>query len=373
MTRRILNSQFSILNCLFLAACGSALEPSPNSLRVTGITPNNGTTLGGTTVAIAGSNFGTGATVTIGGAAATEVLLLSSSSITAKTPQHAAGAADVAVSVGTQRGVLPQGYTFMAPARVVNEPPLIGAITVRGAGALEPPGYATLGETVNVSFTVSDAETPVNQLMYTWSSDVGGAFAVVGSRVAWAAPAELSGTPRTATLTLVVTERYNTTDGLGLPTTAEHRVTGTSAVRVHNSPKEVGDLAVQFLLDFSRQIDPNQVMRNFTPTCAGTAEELGDVQNNQRNFLITSYNVGAATTTVPFSGRCPFRNRFGHACASVPVEWHSTIKATGKAIWTRGFDQVTAVLENDQWKLCDSSYEEIAASPLLPFGFRFKR
>jgi hypothetical protein len=114
-------------------------------------------------------------------------------------------------------------------------------------------------------------------------------------------------------------------------------------------------------------------MRNFTPTCAGTAAELSDVQNNQKSFIITAYTVGTPTTTVNFSGRCPFRNVFGHACASVPVEWHSTIKASGKAIWTRGFDQVTAILENDQWKLCASDYEEIAASPFMPFGLRFKR
>jgi hypothetical protein len=144
---------------------------------------------------------------------------------------------------------------------------------------------------------------------------------------------------------------------------------------VHNSIREVGDLAELFLLEFSKQLEPTFVMRNFTPTCQGTADELGDVQNNQRNFIITAYSVGTAATTVPFTGRCSFRNRFGDACALVPVEWHSTVRATGQAIWTRGIDQVTAILENDQWRLCASDYDETASSPLtlLPLGLRFKK
>jgi hypothetical protein len=64
---------------------------------------------------------------------------------------------------------------------------------------------------------------------------------------------------------------------------------------------------------------------------------------------------------------------FGDACAMVPVEWHSTVRASGKAVWTRGIDHVTAILENDQWKLCASDYEGLADSPLWPSGLRFKR
>ena len=105
----------------------------------------------------------------------------------------------------------------------------------------------------------------------------------------------------------------------GLPISGENRATGSTAVRLHNSPKEVGDLASEFLLDFSKQLDPAVVMRNFTPTCPGTADELGDVRNNQANFLITSYTVGTPATRADFTGTCPFRNRFGDACAIVPV------------------------------------------------------
>lgn len=359
---------------LACSACGGpGVGPSSSSPRVTAISPSSGTTLGGTSVTITGANFAAGASVTIGGAAATDVVFVNAATLTATTPQHAAARADVMVTVAGRTGALAQAYTFVAPAAITNQAPTIGAITVRHARPRAPSQYASVGESVSVSTTVADAETAVDQLMLEWSSDAGGSFSGNSSNVTWTAPADLTGTPRTVTLTLTVTERYNTIDGTGLPITAQHRVTGTSAVRVHNSPKEVGDLAVQFLLDFSRQLDPTVVMRNFTPTCSGTADELSDVQNNQRTFVITRYDIGTPSTTANFNGRCAFRNVFGDACSMVPVEWHSTVRATGQAVWTRGIDHVTAILENDQWKLCASDYEGLADSPLMPFGLRFKR
>jgi hypothetical protein len=380
MCQELRFSRFFILNCLMLncallTSCGgSGIDPSKNAPRLTSITPASGTTLGGTAVTITGTNLTASATVTIGGSPATDVTFVSSTSLSARTPQHSAGTADVVVSVGAQRGILAQGYRFVAPAIEVNQPPVVSSLAAKGAALREPAQYATLGETLTVTAAVTDAETAIDQLTFAWSSDVGGTFTGTGTKVTWTAPSDLPNTPRTATLTLVVTERFSTTDTLGLPTTGENRVSTTSLVRVHNSPKEVGDLAVQFLVDFSRQIDPVQVMRNFSTFCAEAAAELIEVRDNQRQYLITSYTVGQPVTSVTFAGKCPFRNVTGDACAVVPVEWFSTVKASGRAIWTRGFDQVTALLENDQWKLCGSDYDQVAASPLLQeLGLRFKR
>jgi hypothetical protein len=343
-------------------------SPPPSTVRVISITPNNGTTLGGTPITISGANFAPGASVTVGGAPATTVAFVNDATLTAVTPQHAAASVDVVVTVGTNSGSLARGFTFVA-----NSPPTISSMAVRHPRPRAPAQYASLGETVSVTAFVADAETPLDQMTFAWSSDVGGTFTGTGAAVTWSAPTGATDTPRTATLTVVVTERYSATDASGLPISGENRATGSTAVRLHNSPKEVGDLASEFLLDFSKQLDPAVVMRNFTPTCPGTADELGDVRNNQANFLITSYTVGTPATRADFTGTCPFRNRFGDACAIVPVEWHSTIKSNGRAIWTRGFDQVTAILENDQWKLCASDYDETAASPLMPAWLKFKR
>lgn len=363
-----------LLTSLLPLGCSeSGTSPSSTAPRVTAIAPSSGTTLGGTSVTITGQNFVAGAVVTIGGAPAASVAVVSATTITANTPQHASATSDVVVTVGAQSGALARGFTFVAPPPATNQAPVVSSIAVQGSGPREPSQYATVGESVAVSASVTDAEASPSDLSYSWTSDAGGDFSGSGPSVTWRAPADLSDTPRTVTLSLTVTERYSSVDASGLPISAENRATGTSAVRVHNSAKEVSDLAVTFLLDFSRQLDPLFVMRNFTPTCGGTADELNDVRNNQANFLITSYKVGPAATSVHFMGRCPFRNVFGDACAFVPVEWHSTIKSNGKAIFTAGTDQVTAVFENDQWRLCASDYDEVAASPLLPPWLRFKR
>ena len=85
-------------------------NPAPT---VSAISPNTGTANGGTTVTVTGTGFLSGATVTIGGTAATGVTVASSTSIKATTPAHAAGAADVVVTnTDNQAGALSGGYTY---------------------------------------------------------------------------------------------------------------------------------------------------------------------------------------------------------------------------------------------------------------------
>jgi len=85
---------------------------------VTGIAPNSGPTAGGTSVTITGTSF-TGATsVTIGGVPATGVTVVSPTSITATTPAHAAGAADVAVTTTGGTGTGTGLYTYQAAPTV---------------------------------------------------------------------------------------------------------------------------------------------------------------------------------------------------------------------------------------------------------------
>ncbi len=135
------------------------------------------------------------------------------------------------------------------PPPPVNALPVVTSILVKGTLSREPAQYATLGETVNVTASVTDAETPVNQLTYEWSSSVGGTFGSNAATTTWTAPATLTGTtPVNATLTLTVTERVDAT--------RNNRVTATTVVDLHNSAKEVGDLAYQFLEDFSKQLRP---------------------------------------------------------------------------------------------------------------------
>jgi hypothetical protein len=80
---------------------------------VTSVSPNTGTTTGGTHVTLTGKNFVSGARVTFGGAAATSVVVVSATQITASTPPHKPGAVNVVVTnPGGQSGTLAGGFTY---------------------------------------------------------------------------------------------------------------------------------------------------------------------------------------------------------------------------------------------------------------------
>ena len=90
------------------------VDPSTAGPTVSAISPASGLTTGGESVTITGARFsGSPApTVTIGGAAATGVTVVNDTTITASTPEHAAGAVDVTVTRGTESGTLAGGYTY---------------------------------------------------------------------------------------------------------------------------------------------------------------------------------------------------------------------------------------------------------------------
>ncbi len=105
-----------VMQMVAFRASASSGQPSSNPApTVSAISPNTGTANGGTAVTVTGTGFQSGAAVTIGGTAATSVTVASSTSITAKTPAHAAGAADVVVkNTDNQAGSLSGGYTYTA-------------------------------------------------------------------------------------------------------------------------------------------------------------------------------------------------------------------------------------------------------------------
>ena len=85
-------------------------KPAPT---VTSISPTSGPTNGGTAVTIIGAGFFSGATVSIGGTSATGVTVANSTSISATTPAHTAGAVSVVVTnTDSQSGALANGYTY---------------------------------------------------------------------------------------------------------------------------------------------------------------------------------------------------------------------------------------------------------------------
>ena len=105
---------------------------------VTAIGPKAGASAGGRSVTITGTNFQAGATVTIGGAAATSVSVVNSTTVTALTPSHAAGAGTVTVTnPGAAAGSLANGYTFMAATAFTDNPIVQYSTIVKAQHVLE--------------------------------------------------------------------------------------------------------------------------------------------------------------------------------------------------------------------------------------------
>ena len=77
------------------------------------ITPNTGSTRGGDTVTILGSNFKEGLSVVFGGIDANEVTFKSYKEITVVTPPHEAGKVDIIIlNPDGAQGILPGGFTY---------------------------------------------------------------------------------------------------------------------------------------------------------------------------------------------------------------------------------------------------------------------
>jgi hypothetical protein len=339
------------------------MVPQPPSLRITSIAPMLGSTTGETMVTITGTEFGSDATVSIGGVAATNVVLQGSTSLTALVGPRAAGSADVVVTSGGHTATLTDGFAFVAPSGT-NQAPVVTAIRSIGPYPGQPSGFADQDQTVMLVADVTDAETPLDQLSYEWAGP--GTFSGSTPTVAWRLPATVSPIPSPVSATLTVTETYSE----GKVTQKNTSDPKTFVMNVHDSQKEILDMGEDFLTLFSQSnVSTNDVLHNFSTTCdggGGRAEEKNDVDHN-RATQIQDFSKFRITRLPPvtfhFGGICPYRARPADACSAFSVVWEVRyIKddppyKAGDRVRTVGTDYVTAVLESNRWRLCHSDFE----------------
>lgn len=121
---------------------------------VTSIAPNSGSLAGNTSVAITGTGFLGGATVDLGGASCSSVVVVSGTSLTCTTGAHAAGAVNLVVTnTDAQTGTLSSAYNYNQLSQA--------ALTARASStAIELNNSATLSTiggsgTGMVSYTLS--------------------------------------------------------------------------------------------------------------------------------------------------------------------------------------------------------------------------
>ncbi len=306
--------------------------PPPPAPTLAAVAPASGPAAGGTEVTLTGTNFVSGATVTIGGLPATDVRVIDATTITAVTPPHTAATVPIVVTSNAVTLTLDTAFAYIA---AVNHPPVIHSLTSNGA-RLEAGGQLQL------TASVTDTETPVDQLTYTWAATPpGGTFIGTGSQVAWQAPQQQP-SPAVYTLTLTVTESYSGGQ-------QQHTVSSSVQVHYNDSDAEITGLVIQFLDDFSTfSVSPAAAVRNFSDSCPGKADELQDITLNRQLFHIRggTYFVSSIGYDSP--------RTFADIVA--PCTFFDTVIATGVDQTVVGTCLLTAVYENWRWLLCDSHF-----------------
>lgn len=237
------------------------------------------------------------------------------------------------------------------PPRPPNTAPTIRGITLSSE-------RADVDDEITVSASVTDEETPPEELIYEWAAD-SGAFIGTGREVRWRAPDRDAKSPSAVDLKLKVIDRYEVTDEDGTRETRENTASASTAVHFNNNRKEVSDLTGEFLANFSdSNVSPEAVVKNFSEKlCArGKADELRDIANNRARYQILS-----SSWTV---NDVRFNEAKSFADVSARCEWVSTIKATGAKEVAKGTCILTAVYDDWRWWLCESRFRGTTTSGL---------
>ncbi len=138
---------------------------------ISGITPNAGSVMGGTSVTISGLNFVNGATADFAGSSCDSLTVVNSNQITCTTTAHAAGIIGVTVTNPDGQVSVPYaGYTYQPAPSVTGVSPNVGAlaggtnITITGTGFLS-------GASVMVGGVTCGSQNVVNSTTLTcWTS-----------------------------------------------------------------------------------------------------------------------------------------------------------------------------------------------------------
>ncbi|HEX7793492.1 MAG TPA: IPT/TIG domain-containing protein [Vicinamibacterales bacterium] len=357
------------------SACGgkspttpSAPPPPSTNVTLSSISPTQGSTTGGNNVTVIGANFASDTTVLVGGIVATNVVVQSSTGLTAVVGANAAaGPADVVVMSGGHSATLSRAFTFVAPTGN-NHPPVVGSIRSVNSRPGAPTGFADINDTITLTADATDAETPLSGLTFLWTGP--GTFGGTTATTSWHLPASVLPAPSPVTVTVTAVETYT-----------EGKVTHTQAsepkslvMQVHDSQKEILDMGEDFLTLFSNSSIPtDQVLHNFSTSCQGRSTEANDTNRARASYVqdFAKFRITRLTPVIiAFGSQCQVTGK-ADACSAFTVHWEITyLKAdsdghyVGEHETTDGTDYVSAVLENNQWRLCASNFSGRSTNPL---------
>jgi hypothetical protein len=139
-----------------LARAGARVHPREidrwyPAASITAVTPSVGLTAGGTAITVTGQNLSGVTAVTVGGIAATALLIRNDHTLTCVTPAHTAGAANVVASTQTGPATAVGAFTFVDAPQVTRVVPYAAPtgggqhLTITGVGLLTATGVSIGG------------------------------------------------------------------------------------------------------------------------------------------------------------------------------------------------------------------------------------
>jgi formylglycine-generating enzyme required for sulfatase activity len=176
----------------FRVARGVADAPTLSS-----VAPNVGSTAGGTTITLSGTNFVGAPSVTVGGVSATNVTIVNPTTITAVTPPGSIGSKAVTVTAGGGSSTLADGFVYVqvpswaTPLEPTPDPAIVTNAALRSAiiasglawrvrdnasqieMLLVPPGTFNMGCSPSNAASCNAAESPVHAVTLTEAFYIG--------------------------------------------------------------------------------------------------------------------------------------------------------------------------------------------------------
>lgn len=239
------------------------------------------------------------------------------------------------------------------PSVVNNTPPAIAEVKTSSE-------RVEADEEVELTASVKDDETALDQLTYAWAaSPAAGTFTGNGPIVRWRAPKQQT-TPDVYTFTLTVTEKFTSAGE------ARENEVVSSPVTVHynDSVAEVTGVAEQFYRDFGTfSVSPEQCVRNFSDNCSGKRDELSDIRNNRLTTHILSSTFTA--TSITFNGTPRIAGTVRGPCTFEDIP-----NATGRRQKVSGECLLTTVYEEWRWYLCVSHFLNGRTTPASSLRYR---
>lgn len=311
--------------------------PAPT---VTTVTPASGPLIGGSAITITGTGFLAGATVDLGGVAATGVVVVSATSITATTAAHAQGAVLVTVTnTDGQGGTLSGGFTYLGPPPTLTlvapaSGPTAGATTITltgtefGAGTTVSVGGTVATSVAVASATSLTAVTPagvagVANVVVTKADGQAATLAGGFTYTQSAPPAVTSISPTSAThgggTTVTITGtgfvagatvRFGTTVATSVTATSSTTITATApagtanalvSVSVTNADTQSGALASAFRFVDTGTVTVTAVAPNAGPLEGGTPVTVVGTNFNPGATVKFGDTLGSVSSVTPNS------------------------------------------------------------------------